>query len=342
MAGDVAMKIKADFSFMHGAPSFEFRGEVKDGYFDSASFKGLFRQLEPWNINGRVDASVNFVNKGCRREAGAAIMLHDLSASNDDLLFSLEGGRLDLALKFDDRLTSPASQEFGFERAGAGKLKAEHGRIFFRLDDLSDFTVEKMSFEWCGGTVYGSNIHIQPGIEEYSATFFCHQLQFAEILNLFNNVNARGNGTLNGRLPVVFSRGRLRVEKGLLISAPGEKGTVSLSAASLLQTGISPESRNASSAYLDFAASSLEKFQYDWARLDIDSREDTLDVKLKLKGRPAEPLPFSYDSNGLIVRNRQGDGGRGIIHPVQLDVNFSLPVDKLFHYGMEWQKLYDR
>lgn len=338
---DSAVTTGTNVVFKDSVPVLDTTAKVHDAGFDIGPFKKIMRELGAWDMTGKVDAEIRFHKDGCRTESGVTLSLSGLSAYNKDILFNLRGGKLDVAIGGAtgalDKISSPPSQRFSFDSLEAGKIKLDNGKIFFRMDDLRDFTVENMSFDWCGGKLYGENIHIQPGIEEYSASLFCQELQLAEILNLFNGVKARGNGTLNGRLPLFFSKGRLRVEKGLLISAPGEGGIIRLSASTLLKSGISPE--NFSSAELDFAATALKRFRYDWARLDVNSNKDILDVRLKIKGRPADPLPFSYNKNGMIVRNSRESNKGGIVHPVQLDVNFFLPVDKLFHYGLKWHNM---
>jgi hypothetical protein len=264
----------------------------------------------------------------------------EINAQNSENMITLVNGNLHMTIDDLESMKTPPSQRFTFESLSAGKLNATNGDIRFRMDGPRDITVEKLSFDWCGGTIYGANLHINPDTDEYSASLFCQQLQFAEILNLFNSVSAKGNGTLNGRLPVILSKGKIRIEKGLLISAPGETGTVSIEGAGLLAG--STGKNTSSSAYIEFAAESLKNFRYEWARLDINSADDdeTLTINLKLNGRPASPLPFTYDSNGVIIRNRPGEKtNQGIIHPLRLDINFSIPVNKLFHYGMKWHKL---
>lgn len=322
-------------------PEITISAKLEPSFLNLDPVKEVFLPLVPWDLKGRVGFEAVFKSKGCETVARANLDLSGLYAFNEDLDLKMDGA--ELKIRFSDLLsfTTPSYQRFSFTNLETGKVKIRNGDIFFRLDGINDLTMEKMSVNWCGGTVYGSDIHIRPGREEYSATLFCHQLQFAEILNLFNSVTAHGKGTLNGRLPVLFSNGRFEVENGLLMSSPGEGGNVQITGSQMFQSSLASSGINSSSAYLDFAMQSLGNFNYDWARLDINSEQETLGIKMKLKGKSAKPLSFKYDRRGNIVRYDPGENkrGQGITHPLMLEVNFSIPFNKLFRYGMKWKEL---
>ena len=59
---------------------------------------------------------------------------------------------------------------------------------------------------------------------------------------------------------------------------------------------------------------------------------DLLRLKLQLNGRPANPLPFIYDTQagGFVPAGPDSKGSR--FEEIKLDVNFSLPLNRLLEY----------
>ena len=71
----------------------------------------------------------------------------------------------------------------------------------------------------------------------------------------------------------------------------------------------------------------LKDFSYDWVRFAINSdpEKDAAAIKMEMFGRPASPMPFSYD-NGAVVHV---EGAPGMLYPIQFTINFTLPLNAL-------------
>ena len=80
-------------------------------------------------------------------------------------------------------------------------------------------------------------------------------------------------------------------------------------------------------------AAALSNYRYDWITLTLDTRSGNLVVRCSLAGMPAEAIPFEHDPRtGMFKRLGQGKRG-GFKEPMQIDLNFSIPLNQLLRYG---------
>jgi hypothetical protein len=215
------------------------------------------------------------------------------------------------------------------------KIKLSDARIHFRIEDEQSIFLEKMRANWCGGKVETGGFTLAANMKNLETTLYCDRLGFTELLAQFGIDKAEGQGSLNGRLPMVISKQGVIFDDGFLFSTPGNSGIVRFNDTKQLRQGIPDESR---SAYLDYSMKALENFEYNWTKLSFNSQKDELLISMQLDGKPAEPLPFGYQ-NGQIVTSRQGPG---LQHPIRLDVNFRLPMQDLFQYGKNIQSMMEK
>jgi hypothetical protein len=172
-------------------------------------------------------------------------------------------------------------------------------------------------------------------MKELETTLYCDRLGFTELLAQFGIDKTEGQGSLNGRLPMVVSKQGVIFDDGFLFSTPGNSGIVRFNDTKQLRQGIPDVSR---SAYLDYSMKALENFEYNWTKLSFNSQKDDLLISMQLDGKPAEPLPFGYQG-GQIVTSQEGPG---LQHPIRLDVNFRLPMQDLFQYGKNIQSMMEK
>lgn len=135
---------------------------------------------------------------------------------------------------------------------------------------------------------------------------------------------------MNGKLPLRYREGLVYFDDGFLFSTPGEGGKIRIADSELLTAGVPADSPE----YLQMALASeaLKDYDYSWAKLDLNTQEDDLLLRLQLDGRPGRPLPFVYrKETGTFVKvdaDIKGSRFQGI----RLDVNFRLPLNQLLAY----------
>ena len=155
------------------------------------------------------------------------------------------------------------------------------------------------------------------------------------MLRVLGSAAVEGSGEVSGIIPVQYVKGGISFKDGYLYSKPGIDGRIRLQNAGDLMGGI-PGSR---AGQVDFVLAALKDFSYDWVRFTINSdlKEDAAQIKMEMYGHPTVPIPFTYQ-NGTFMRVQ---GATGMKRPIQLTLNFKLPLNALISSLKGVQKLKD-
>ncbi len=292
----------------------------------------LTTDLAGVQINGRIAAQGRSIYENGRMQADLKIELAGGRLSMPDQKVGMVG--LKGRIVFPDLLalrTAPR-QSFSFERSYMGDIAATDGQIDFQIEPGGIFFLEQGRFQWCRGTVYLPATRVVPDKNSYDLILWCDRLKLAPLLEQLGAARAEGGGSVSGRIPIRIRAGQFRVDNGFLYSSPGEGGTIRLRGTDLLTAGIPPGSPQYNQ--LELARQALEEYDYDWVKLSLATapQEDLLRLKLQLNGRPANPLPFIYDTQagGFVPAGPDSKGSR--FEEIKLDVNFSLPLNRLLEY----------
>jgi len=289
------------------------------------------------SLDGRLELQGNYRLAGAESggEVRLALANGRLSLPGQDIV--LEGVELSLALVELPRLRSLPAQPFSFATARVGSLAFSKGDFRFQVEPSSSLFIEGGETVWAGGRLHAQSLRLSPESEEYAMTLFADRLNLAQVLAQFGVREAEGDGTLSGRIPFVVGKGRVRFEDAFLYSAPGEGGRIRIAGLGLLAAGIPKGTPQ--HAQLDFVDEALRDFQYNWARLRLITEKDELLLQMQLDGQPARAIPFRYDGRqGTFARLLPGESG-GIVHPIRLEMNLRLPLEKIMEYGGGIQKL---
>jgi len=243
---------------------------------------------------------------------------------------AMEGIQTSLFLTDLFQIHSAPKQEFNFDKASLDGLNIHDGKIEFQIEPAGSLLIEKSGFGWCDGNVYTQAMRISPKIKDYNLILYCDRLKLAMILEQFGAVNAQGNGTVNGRLPIRIKNGKIRFKDGFLFSTPGEGGTIRLTGTEILTAGILANTPQY--AQIELAREALKDYDYDWAKLNLMTEGENLLLRLQFDGKPARPLPFVYKKEiGGFAKVEAGSNG-SVFQGISLDVNFKVPLDKILHY----------
>jgi hypothetical protein len=298
---------------------------------------------------GKFDSSLNNsyfsgelgLDTSLKFDAGGLQGMMQLRLQNGTLEFPekkymLKGIDLNMFIpSLPDLRTAPA-QTLNFTEASIGNLAFSKGKLVWQLESKESLFLEEGAVQWAGGHVFTNSVRISPDMKEYVVPIFCDRLKLTDLLQQFGVVNAQGEGTVSGRIPMHVSKGVVRFEDGFLYTSPGQGGNVKIASFDLLTAGIPKNSPQF--AQIDFAAEALKNFQYNWVRLLLNSEGENLIMQMQIDGNPLKSLPFAYDSQtGLLQRIE--DAGKGINQPIRLDVNFRLPLNRFLGYSGKFQDL---
>ena len=243
---------------------------------------------------------------------------------------AFEGIRMSLNLPELPKLRSAPGQQIHFSKISLGDIVAQNGRIDFQIESARSLLIEKMHFIWCEGNVESQAIRISPDKKDYRITFYCDRLSLAKVLEQFGAAAASGRGSVNGRIPLQYTQGKIRFDDGFLFSTPGEGGSIHLSGTDILTAGIPPNTNQF--VQMELAREALKDYDYSWAKLNITSEGEELLLQMQMDGKPAKTLPFVYrkDIGGFMKVEADAKGSK--FQGIRLDVNFRLPLNKLLQY----------
>ena len=309
------LSVRLDLKRPHHAPEADLSGLIPGA-------QGLF-------IGGDLSMHSDFLMDGKRLSGQVTAAWKNGRLRMPERKIFIEGIQASLRLPKLPQLGSASRQMFGFSRAAVGDLEVESGDIEFRVESARALFIEKSRFSWCQGFIEIPSFRIDPDTYDYLLTLYCDRLNLAELLGQFG-IAAEGKGTLNGKLPLRYREGLVYFDDGFLFSTPGEGGKIRIADSELLTAGVPADSPE----YLQMALASeaLKDYDYSWAKLNLNTQEDDLLLRLQLDGRPGRPLPFVYrKETGTFVKvdaDIKGSRFQGI----RLDVNFRLPLNQLLAY----------
>jgi hypothetical protein len=259
----------------------------------------------------------------CAGMDGAAIRIPDRDLAVENL---------NTEVCFPDlpHVTTGPSQVLTFDRATMGNFNIENGRFHFQMEPHRTLFVEKGRLGWCGGQIRLQPMRITPGIDAYDLRLDCDRLNLAAILEQLAVADARGDGTVNGSIPVSIERGRIHFQDGFLYSTPGDGGRISLHGTDALMAGIPKGTRQY--FQVDLAREALKDFDYEWAKLRLVSEKETLRMRLQFNGKPGRILPFEYDETFGGFARVGADSRGSEFQGISLDVNFKVPLNDLLAY----------
>ncbi len=285
-------------------------------------------------MEGRVD--MEFGPKGLA--GGGAFSLTDGRFSRPDREIEISGIKTAIVLPNLPALRSGPSQEITVSALRMKDLRISGGKVIFTVESPDSLLVEQGSCQWADGTIRTSAFRYADHRLPDDFTLYCHNLKLAKILAQTGMEKVSGEGTVNGQIPVTYKDGKFTFAESFLYSTPGEDGTIRIAEGEYLNQAIPLAAPQF--VQLDFTREALRDFNYGWAKLHLVSEDDLVALQLQLDGKPARPLPFSYDGATGNFQRLQDPTLPGIFHPIRLDVNFRFPLNTILGYDEGIRKLF--
>lgn len=227
-------------------------------------------------------------------------------------------------------LRSLPAQQLTFDSLTSGAIRITNGEIAYQLEPEGVVFFEQAGFDWCGGHVASRSFRINPEAKDYKVTMFCSELKLSEILEQLGLAKSDGEASLSGELPVRWNRGKISFNNGFLHSTPGEGGVIQVEAMQDLVDSIPKGTPQR--GQLELAREAVRDFEYKWVRIKADTVGEDLLVRLSVDGKPKGTLPFVYKKEFGGFMRVTGDVKGSNFQGLRLDVNFSVPLDRILLY----------
>ncbi|WET05881.1 YdbH domain-containing protein [Lentisphaerota bacterium ZTH] len=331
------MKISLSGAVKTGAASgFELKAVLPKYRITTLSgLAGKFEMLRNMTFSAMCEGTALFRKSGEKIYSTGNFKLSQGNWSSKDNDMRLEGVSLSLQLADLLKLRSLPNQKLKFDRFEAGKMLVTAGEVDFQIESPKSYLLEKSSFGLCGGHIYTHAMRIKTGRHNYRAIVYCDGIVLSQLIESLGLSRAVGRGKVLGRIPVRLSKQGITFEKGYLYSVPGRGNNLKLLDTEALMKNVPENTREFTQ--LDIAGEALKDFDYQWVKLYLNTADGELKIKMKLDGKPANALPFTYDNKRKMFVRIKGKGAK--FQGIRLDVNTSIPLNRLMHISSKFKKL---
>ncbi|HOG49807.1 MAG TPA: YdbH domain-containing protein [Lentisphaeria bacterium] len=279
--------------------------------------------LKKLTLSGAISLDGAYALGGGRPPQGSAkVTLHQAGVALPEQKILVENLNLCLELPVLPELRTLPGQPLDCQKLQIGNLVVHELQARARLESTDIMTLERVQAKWASGMVRLGATQINLKQPEPDLIIFCDRIDLAEAFHQLGNDQVSGHGALSGTLPLTIKKGNIRFGDGFLSTIPGVAGDIKLSAASALTAGV-PVGTPAYNQ-LKFSGDALRHFLYDWLKISLNNKEDDLQLRLQVCGKPATPLPYSYVKGEFVAIEGKTDFSQ-----IQLDVNLNLPVNNL-------------
>ncbi|MFO7886088.1 MAG: YdbH domain-containing protein [Desulfobacteraceae bacterium] len=228
-------------------------------------------------------------------------------------------------------LQSTPGQKLTVDQIDINDIHIADAEVVYNIESDRSLLIESCRFKWCQGMVSTGSLRIDSQKDEYALDLYCDRLRLSEILKEIGAFQAEGQGSLNGKIPLSYNKGRLEFNNGFLYSTPGQGGTIRIMGTDILTSGIPGDSVQFSQ--LELAGEALKNYTYKWAKLNLNTIGDDLVVNMKFDGKPESNLPFVYKKEvSRFVRVDDAHPGSHF-QGIAIDVNLKLPLNRVLKFG---------
>lgn len=311
-------------------PFIELSSSVEQAGFEVAHLAPFHSELKGVSGSGTLDLAGRLAIDRCGLNGGLSVKLRDGNFDIPEAGIAMQNTAFAFHLPSLPRLASAPAQKLTFGMIRGKKVVMHDIIIAFQVESPESLFIERISGRWSGGRIFTGGFRLRPDMQEVEIALICDRLELAQILSQLGLAEAEGEGRMSGRIPLLYADQTIFVDDGFLFTTPGERGNLRIRQSEYLTTGIPADVAQFSP--LHFAGAALGNFEYNWAKLNVNSQEENLLLMLQIDGKPKERLPYRFDAErNLFVRLEKGDAG-GIDQPIKLDVNFRVPVNELFRH----------
>lgn len=296
-----------------------------------------FPKLDGMSLGGNIEGSGEFNFRADSKTGKAALHLTDGIFKSKQADLTAEGIESILVFPALPELRTLPLQVLRCKTLRVGTVNLTGLNAEYQIEPGNAFLLENFSANWCGGRIYTQALRVTPGQQNLKAVLYCDGLILSRVLAEMGIAKAVGTGAIHGRMPLsIGAQQGIILEPGYLYSEPGGKQNIRIQGMEKAFEGFPPESVQYSQA--DVASEALKNFDYEWVKINFANTGDTLRLEMQLDGRPAEPLPFKYDSQrGGFVRV---NGEKANFQGIRLDMNTNIPLNQMLRFNNNIKNLF--
>lgn len=274
------------------------------------ALQALDPRLQGITAGGRFAARGSFRGTGGEADGSAALELADGSFDIAGQGLAASGVAADILLESVLDLRSAPGQRLRFKELRWQGSAFRDGEVVFRAERRG-LTIDSASFLWSGGQVSVDPMRLEPGAADIRATLRCRDVDLTQLINaLAGSEVVSGEARVSGVVPLRLVNGSPLFLDGLLESAPGQSGRLSVAKPELISGG------------QVLVEEAIRDFNYKWIKVRLDSSAGRLNMVVSIDGAPARKLPLRYDQKKKdLVRDPSGK--RHVeLKGLQLDIRF--------------------
>lgn len=275
-----------------------------------------FPALDGLSGSGKVGLSATLTGSGESRRWEVRLRLEELSLAEEETELVIEGlsGTFDWVFAGGDLRSAPR-QVLSFRAlAWEEEIRTGRGDVEFEVASAGEWRLHRAVVEWAGGELSAGEFAFNPAEPDVTVRLRARGIKLGELLRLVPELQAKGEGIMDGELSLRITSGGLRLEPGHLSLRPGAPGRLQLPARPWFTEGMTSEDPNYDN--LRLVERALEDLELRKFRLDFLSEDEDAPLRVNLEGKPlAEGIPAPSVSLTLNVHGPIRELGSWMLSP---------------------------
>ncbi|MDD5598955.1 MAG: YdbH domain-containing protein, partial [Victivallaceae bacterium] len=205
-----------------------------------------------------------------------------------------------------------------------GSTEFSNARLEFRMRGKRELLVDRFAAEWFGGrlTDLGPFVIKNNNSEPEKVNFLASEIVLSPLLEYLGIKGFVSDALVEGIVPLKLQDGKLSIAGASLATKAGRMGILRLDDDwnQYIEAGAEPAQMNRKK----FAAAALERFNYNWIRLNVTATPKTSRVELAIDGYPLKTVPFKYNTEKSLFEP-VSPGEPGLNRDMTIETEFVIP-----------------
>lgn len=283
---------------------------------DLSLLAAAFPAMADWSGSGRVGLTAS-LDRGDHGWGGAGTLtILDARLDRQEGGFGVDG--LNGTVQWEWRegiFSTPPGQVLTFSSIGWDDVEAGAGEVELQVVGPEEVRVELAVVHWAGGRLSTGGFAINPAAPDVAIRLHADGIRLERLLELVPDLQAEGEGTIDGQLGLRIRGETVRLEPGQLSLRPGAAARLHLPSRAWFTEDMSR--RDPSYENLRMVERALQDLSLSRFRLDfLPAEEGEPELRLEISGQPASrDLPAAPINLTVNVHGPIQDIGNWLLHP---------------------------